>query len=34
MIKCICGYDAEDRADLEQHILASMQSDEDHGEAR
>lgn len=33
-IRCICGYDAEDRNDLEQHILASMHSDEDHAEAR
>jgi hypothetical protein len=33
-ISCVCGYDADDRDDLEQHILASMQSDEDHAEAR
>lgn len=34
VIRCICGYVAEDSNDLEQHILASMQSDEDHAEAR
>jgi hypothetical protein len=34
MIRCVCSYRAEDHDDLEQHILASMSSDEDHAEAR
>jgi hypothetical protein len=33
-VACVCGYDASDRNDLDQHILASMHSDEDHAEAR
>ena len=34
MISCTCGYEAPDRCDFEQHVLASMHSDEDHFETR
>lgn len=34
MIKCTCGYWPEGRNDFEQHVLASMHSDEDHFELR
>lgn len=34
--KCVCGYDAEDEDDLDQHILAMMHvfDGQDHAEAR
>jgi hypothetical protein len=31
---CVCGYDGSSWADVDQHILASMNSDEDHARAR
>jgi hypothetical protein len=31
---CTCGYQSASRADFEQHVLASMHSDEDHFETR
>lgn len=31
---CVCGYDGSSWADVDQHILASMHSDEDHARAR
>lgn len=33
-IHCTCGYEAADQNDFDQHVLASMQSDEDHFEVR
>lgn len=34
MIKCTCGYEATDQRDFDQHVLASMHTDEDHFETR
>jgi hypothetical protein len=34
VIVCTCGYNADSRADFEQHVLASMHTDEDHFETR
>jgi hypothetical protein len=31
-VACRCGYQADSAADLDEHVLASMRLDGDHGE--